>query len=68
MSHITSYAAILFTCDVWQEKYRSSGVLRSDPFGTIDLEGVACIVEAACERVRSLHHHSTQVRSWMDEV
>jgi hypothetical protein len=64
MSHITSHATVL----LWQEKYRSSGVLRSDPFGTIDLEGVACIIEAACERVRSLHHHSTQVRSWMDEV
>ena len=52
-------AAILF--DVWlQEKYRSRGVQRSDPFGTIDLEGVACIIEAACDRVRSLHH-STQV-------
>ena len=35
------------------DEYRSRGVYVADPFASIDVEGVGCLVKLACEKARS---------------
>ena len=35
------------------DEYRARGVYVADPFASIDVEGVGCLVKLACEKARS---------------
>ena len=39
------------------DEYRARGVYVADPFASIDVEGVGCLVKLACEKARSSNPH-----------